>query len=110
MGKKGLIRHDVGTTSDNLLTGTAVPDASSSAANGVLQEKEEESKKKLSEEKVLKAPHLTAERASVLGVLSDFHLLHDLSERSTITCTVLTSDSNLASALGLERKKVKYKC
>jgi hypothetical protein len=34
-------------------------------------------------------------------MLSDFHLLHGLSERGTITGTIFTGDSDLLSALGL---------
>lgn len=46
--------------------------------------------------------HLSAERASVLAVLGDFHLLDHLTQRGTITGTIFTNDSNLLGALGLQ--------
>ena len=39
--------------------------------------------------------HLSAESAGVLSVLADFNLLHLLTQRGTVTGTVLAHDSNL---------------
>ena len=43
--------------------------------------------------------HLSAERALVLGVLADLHLLHHLTEGSTVAGSVLTANSCLLCAL-----------
>lgn len=51
-------------------------------------------------------PYLAAERAGVLGVLGDFHLLHHLTQRSTISGTVFTDDSNFPGTLGLKRGEI----
>jgi len=51
------------------------------------------------------ATYTTAESASVLAVLGDFHLLDLLTERGTITDTVFTNNSDLLSALSLETMK-----
>lgn len=45
--------------------------------------------------------HLAARGASVAGVLGDFHLLDGLTERSTVTGTVLSGNANLFGTLGL---------
>lgn len=50
----------------------------------------------------ISATYLSAESASVLAVLGDFDLLHHLTQRSTITGTILSDDSDLLGALGLE--------
>lgn len=42
---------------------------------------------------------LSAERASVGGVLSDFHFLHLFSERRSITGTILSDNADLSRAL-----------
>merc|ERR1712054_561647 len=68
----------VGTTSDNALAALAVPDADSLAADG----------------------DLAAEGAGVLGVLSDFHLLHLLTQGGTVTGTIFTGNTDLLCALG----------
>ena len=52
---------------------------------------------------------LSAELAGVLGVLRDLHLLHLLTERGTITGSVLSDDSNLLRSLRLRDKKKKTK-
>lgn len=57
------IRDSVGTTSNSLLAGLAVPDTDGVTLDG----------------------DLSAECAGVLGVLCDFHLLHLLTERSTVS-------------------------
>jgi hypothetical protein len=60
------VRDGVGATSDGALAGLAVPDTGRVAADG----------------------DLAAESAGVLGVLGDLHLLHLLTQGSTITaCT-----------------------
>lgn len=46
--------------------------------------------------------NLAAECASISRVLRDFHLLHLLSKRGTITGTVLAHDSHLLRALTLQ--------
>jgi len=51
--------------------------------------------------KKAKGFYLSAESASVLAVLGDFHLLDLLTERGTITDTVFTNNSDLLSALSL---------
>lgn len=56
-------RDGVSTTSNGALARLAVPDTGSVSSDG----------------------GLAAEGAGVLGVLGDFHLLHLLSERGTIT-------------------------
>lgn len=67
----------ISTTSD-LLTGLlALPDADSGSLHGVF----------------------TAEGRHVGGVLTDLELLHNLSERSTISSTVLSADADLLSSL-----------
>ena len=48
---------------------------------------------------------LSAEEADVLRVLGNFYLLHLLTERGTITGSVLSDDSNLLGALGLKRRE-----
>lgn len=57
------VRNDVGTTSDRLLASLAFPDADRLALNR----------------------NLSAECAGVLCVLADFHLLHLLTQRGTIS-------------------------
>lgn len=57
------LRDSPGPSSDDLLAGTAVPDADGLALDGVL----------------------AAERAGVPGMLGDLHLLHLLSEGGTVT-------------------------
>lgn len=52
--------------------------------------------------------YLAAEGAGILGVLRDFDLLDHLTQRGTITGTVLSDDSDLLSALGLESKGKKW--
>ena len=52
---------------------------------------------------------LSAELAGVLGVLRDLHLLHLLTERGTITGSVLSDDSNLLRSLRLQDKKKRQK-
>ena len=61
------VRENVGTSSNSLLAGLAVPDA----------------------DRVALDSDLAAECAGVLGVLRDFNLLHLLAERGTIAGTVL---------------------
>lgn len=51
---------------------------------------------------------LSAEGAAILGVLGDFHLLDDLSERSTVSGTVFTANSDLDCVLSLRRLTTKY--
>lgn len=51
---------------------------------------------------------LSAEGAAVLGVLGDFHLLDDLSERSTVSGTVFTANSDLDCVLSLRRLTAIY--
>jgi len=46
--------------------------------------------------------HLSAEGASVLGVLRDLHLLDGLSEGGAIPSSVLSDNTDLLSALGLK--------
>lgn len=46
--------------------------------------------------------HLAARGAGVAGVLGDFHLLDGLTERGTVTGTVLSGDANLFGTLGLD--------
>ena len=48
--------------------------------------------------------YLSAERAIVLGVLCDFHLLDGFTEGSTVTGSIFTDDSDLLGAFGLEKK------
>ena len=67
---RGNARDGVGTTSDGALAGLAVPDTHGVSSDG----------------------GLAAEGAGVLGVLGDFHLLHLLSQRGTVT-----GKSNLVS-------------
>jgi len=74
--RRGDIRDNVGTASDSLLAGPAVPDT-----GGVTLDRD-----------------LSAEGASVAGVLGDFHLLDLLTERGTVTIRVA-----LVSMSGLER-------
>lgn len=57
------VRNSVGASGDSALAGLAVPDTRGVSADG----------------------GLAAEGASVLGVLGDFHLLHLLTQGSTIT-------------------------
>jgi hypothetical protein len=44
--------------------------------------------------------YFTAEHAVVSRVLGDFHLLHELTERSTVTGTVLSGDTDLLGTFG----------
>jgi hypothetical protein len=73
-----------GTTSHGLAASTALPDANSLTLHSVL----------------------AAESASVTSVLCDFHLLDLLTQRSTVTRTVLAGDSYFASAFGLSNTHV----
>ena len=57
------VRDGPGTTSNGLVAGLAVPDSDSLALDGVL----------------------SAEGAGVTGVLGDFHLLHLLTQGSTVS-------------------------
>lgn len=57
------VRNNVGTAGNSALAGLAVPDAGGVTADS----------------------DLSAEGAGVLGVLGDFHLLHLLSQGSTVT-------------------------
>jgi hypothetical protein len=68
------------TTSNNLGATTALPDTDSGALHGVL----------------------TAEGASVLGVLGDFDLLDLFAGSATVTGAVLADDSDLLGTLGLQ--------
>jgi hypothetical protein len=65
------------STSDLSLATSARPDASGLSSNGVL----------------------SAERASVGGMSRDLESLRDLSQRSTITGTILTCDTDLLGSL-----------
>ena len=76
----------VSTTSHDLLASQALPDTGGLSLHGVL----------------------SAEGAAVLGVLGDFHLLDDLSERSTVSGTVFTANSDLDCVLSLRRLAAKY--
>jgi hypothetical protein len=73
----------ISTSSITLVAWSAVPDTGSASLHG----------------------GLSAELAHVLGVLRDFHLLHLLTERGTITGSVLSDDSDLLRSLGLRRGK-----
>ena len=44
---------------------------------------------------------LSAERADVLGMLSDLDLLHNLTKRSTITSGIFSTDSDFLGSLSL---------
>lgn len=50
-------------------------------------------------------PHLSAERASVLGVLADFNLFHHLPEGGPVTGAILPHNPHLLGALGLRSKR-----
>lgn len=65
------VRDGVSTTSDGLLAGSAVPDTGRVTLDG----------------------NLSAEGAGVTGVLGDFHFLHLLTERSTISVFFCQSES-----------------
>jgi hypothetical protein len=65
------VRDSVGATGDGALAGLAVPDTDRVSADG----------------------DLAAEGAGVLGVLGDFHLLHLLTQGSTITVKPCQSES-----------------
>mgnify|MGYP006983679387 CR=1 FL=1 len=73
------IRGSVSTTSEGLLAARAVPDAYSNSLDAFL----------------------SAKLASVCGVLVDFDLLDLFTDRSTISGTVFTDDSDLLSSLSL---------
>lgn len=70
-------RDGVSTTSDGSLARLAVPDTGRVSSN----------------------VDLSAESAGVLGVLGDFHLLHLLSQGSTITGGINVSSSSSAGSL-----------
>ena len=70
-------REDVSSPSDGLSARTALPDSNAGALDSVL----------------------SAEDATVGGVLGDFHLLHDLTKSGTISGSVLSYDSCLLGAL-----------
>jgi len=70
-----ILPQHVSTTSHDLLASPALPDTGALSLDRVL----------------------TAERAVVLGVLGNFHLLDDLSQGSTISAPVLTANSSLLS-------------
>jgi hypothetical protein len=71
--------EDISTTSHDLFASLALPDTSCLSLNS----------------------SLTAESAAILGMLSDFHLLDDLSQGGTISGTVFTANSDLLSMLSL---------
>lgn len=60
------VRNNVGTASDGALAALAVPDTGRVTTDG----------------------GLAAESAGVLGVLGDFHLLHLLTQGSTVTVQI----------------------
>lgn len=82
--------ENVGTTSVLLVAALALPDADGGALDGGL-----------GLALFYSSAHLAARRARVARVLGDFHLLDGLTERSTVTGTVLSGDSDLLCALGL---------
>jgi hypothetical protein len=94
-GGSGSGGNGVSTTGNSLAAGLAVPDTSSVSLHS----------------------SLTAERAVVLGVLLDLHLLGLSSQGRTISDTELTGDSDLLCSLSpetlvlrwIENHKVKYK-
>lgn len=67
------LRDSVGASSDGFSTALAVPDPHGVSLNSVL----------------------SAEGTDVAGVLGDFHLLHLLSEGSTITGAIFTGHTDL---------------
>jgi hypothetical protein len=77
--KNKALLGNVSTTSSDLAASLAPPDADSNALHRVL----------------------AAERASVSGMLRDLKLLDLLPQRSTITGSVFTNNSDLLSALAL---------
>jgi len=79
--RRGDVRDNVGTTSDSLLAGPAVPDT-----GGVTLDRD-----------------LSAEGASVTGVLGDFHLLDLLTERGTVTVRVALVSTSGLGGLSLSR-------
>lgn len=76
------LRDSPSTSGNGLAAGTALPDTNSSALYGVL----------------------AAECADVTGVLSDFHLLHLLSERGTVSVISPKSTFNLLPASSSEQE------
>lgn len=79
-GGSGSSGNGVSTTGNSLAAGLAVPDTSSVSLHG----------------------SLTAERAVVLSVLLDLHLLGLSSQGRTISDTELTGDSDLLCSLSPE--------
>lgn len=77
-GGSGGSQNRVGTTSDGLVTGLAVPDTSGQSVDSTL----------------------TAEGAVVLCVLLDFQLFGLSPQRGTISDTKLSGDSDLFRSLG----------
>lgn len=74
------VLQQVSTAGNDLVARLALPDAGDGTLHAIL----------------------AAEGAVVLGVLRDFDLLHDLTERRTVTRAVLATDTNFLSALALE--------
>lgn len=54
--------------------------------------------------------YLATETAGVFGMLGDFHLLHHFTKRSSVTSTILSDNSDLLGALGLEIGRDKLNC
>lgn len=75
---------DVGTSSDDLVATSARPDTNVGALDGVL----------------------TAELAGVLSVLGNFDLLDLLTDGRTVTCSVLSNDTDLLSSASLYSPKL----
>ena len=92
-GSSSSCRHSPGTSCDDLFACAAAPDANSRPLHGVLQIKRRSTIPSTPNSPSL--THLSAESAGVLGVLRDFHLLHLLTERSTITLEIHSSFSSL---------------
>lgn len=99
----------VSTTSHDLLASQALPDTGGLSLHAVEKQNKISALIKCAANK--QGPHLrvlSAEGAAVLGVLGDFHLLDDLSERSTVSGTVFTANSDLDCVLSLRRLAAKY--
>lgn len=80
------IRDGVGSSSDGLVAGLAVPDSGRVSLDG----------------------GLAAESADVLGVLGDFHLLHLLSERGTISIVFKYHRSAIHSSCSLNSTLISH--
>lgn len=97
---KSHLRQYVCATCDSAVAWLAVPDADGSTLEGLLT-----AEYAVELKIIIESPEETPQAYlhSYLGVLGDLDLLHELTQRSTISRAVFTADADLLCALSLSR-------